>query len=152
MPCLVDADCGVPVTWCEERRVCDTQLLECAAWPRCHNGPWLGCVEAAQRCIQVAPVPFIPTPANVPAGIVVAVVLAALLVAGGLLAYGLSLFWRWLGRPPGKQTHLGADSGVAAEVVLDTATTPKDAGTLPALLFAASVKSGYLRRHAAAWE
>lgn len=51
--CATDADCAVATAdWCVAARTCDLTYNACVTWPRCVSDPWLGCLNATQRCVS----------------------------------------------------------------------------------------------------
>jgi hypothetical protein len=60
-PCT-PASCLLPAaSWCTSARSCDTVTGSCLLVPRCQSTPFLGCLEQAQKCVDItglaAPMP-----------------------------------------------------------------------------------------------
>jgi len=126
MACLVDADCGAPVSWCEQQRFCNTQDGTCATWPTCHNAPWLACDVTNERCLQLPLAATAGPPSQVSTATIVMSILLSLL-AVVLVAVAGWVYWiRDERHYHHHHTRLASARDVDAEVNVHVRTLPKD--------------------------
>lgn len=111
--CRTDADCAAAlVDWCVAGAQCDVPSGACITWPRCRAYPHLGCLAVHETCVALGaethsaaatPVPASPTGADAGgssssfSGIGVMVLVLILLTwLFGVVAYGITLYRRYL--------------------------------------------------------